>query len=1278
MEFHPDKCSVLTVQRSRKPTPEVAYTLHGQQLEHVSSTKYLGVTIQSDGKWDQHITSIANKANRTLGFLRRNLKIGSRRIKQMAYKVLVRPVLEYSACVWDPHDQNDCESLEKVQRRTARFALNRHRRTSSVEQMMHELKWTHLEQRRRTARLCMLYKIMNELVCVRCKQLAPAVTRSRRCHNKQLMRIPAKNEYRNMAFFPRTVRDWNGLPADAVLSPSLGTFSSKERNVIPESAPDNPAPSIKREIKSARQSSSDEEQVETKEALHAEIKARKRSLSSSESGDNSVPVSKAPKSRSDSRERKKHKKKKKKHKHKEDKRKKQHEGSTDRKQDKDSEEFWKNQTSKTFLQEIPGLTPEFAFRLDRKAEKSLWNYESVYKGYIARYRRATDKCLGNSSVQLSGKKEKIKAPSFRYYSKDNRKEIRKKGQTVPVDKRVEKKTAEYISVKEKDDGRQRSSGLVQTNPLGVLDDATSLYVQGKALATSEENGEQPVVDEMLERTAFYNRRLQEDPGNVKLWMEFVSFQDQVFQDDRFSTESVAKRRMRETFQPPRSCIEKKLAITDKALKANPSSLDLKLLKLEIEQDVSDSSALAKEWDDLLFVYAGDVRLWRHYLSFQQSRLATFTVGRVVKLYHRCFRTLIPILEDRVQVLKKSETMEEDLMGSTDEEEEQILQQDRPVWHTWLKMERLRQGVHWLPWRPDTDKGETEDDCEDLDRLVLYEDVAPVLLRLHRSASLSRLVRSFLDLLGLVQGERGGDGGGLHFRQFALTSLWQIPSASVIAVNIGVDSSWQPRAEVVTFVEEVLRQSAAYFSSYQRTGLNRQLLRLQTEKHGRRDVTALSERAAKEVRRFGKGLLKEVQNRNDLLLWDAYIRSEWAFGKFKDATSMLHTALTMFTTTAAGDDHAEMTGLFALYRTLAEIYLNFTPLELATLPGRKSSPPEAKNKVLSSYACLLERSQFRVPKGEAAPSAQTLRTRRKFQSMVADLLGDAASLSADSSATQHAVLLVNCFALFELCACGITEAVEVFDSALQVCTAASQKDNPPPVKLMYSELEKDLHQTLLSLLKNHTAVNVVSTSSFRSHLDRALSRFPNCAQFLCQFVEVELRTFMAWRLRRFFEAAGQDPVTVFPMLCAVLAELGRHAKLMAARRDQGQGEGVSDCGTVHRMRAACERGLGCKAAQHCPLLWRLYLAFEAQYGSLDRAKGVFYRALQSCPWAKVLYMDGAALFGAEQVQELVDLMTEKELRVQIPLEEVHLLLNSEPQGPEEGDTQEDQEEASDAS
>lgn len=46
----------------------------------------------------------------------------------------------------------------------------------------------------------------------------------------------------------------------------------------------------------------------------------------------------------------------------------------------------------------------------------------------------------------------------------------------------------------------------------------------------------------------------------------------------------------------------------------------------------------------------------------------------------------------------------------------------------------------------------------------------------------------------------------------------------------------------------------------------------------------------------------------------------------------------------------------------------------------------------------------------------------------------------------------------------------------------------------------------------------------------------------------------------------------------------------------------------------------------------------------------------------MYLDGAQLFGAEQFQELIDLLTEKELRVQIPQEEVELLMNSEPQEP----------------
>jgi hypothetical protein len=81
MKFHPDKCNVLRVTNKTQKT-EANYHLHGHTLELVTSAKYLGLTITNKLQWDQHIHNITAKANKTLGFLRRNLKIPSIRIKE--------------------------------------------------------------------------------------------------------------------------------------------------------------------------------------------------------------------------------------------------------------------------------------------------------------------------------------------------------------------------------------------------------------------------------------------------------------------------------------------------------------------------------------------------------------------------------------------------------------------------------------------------------------------------------------------------------------------------------------------------------------------------------------------------------------------------------------------------------------------------------------------------------------------------------------------------------------------------------------------------------------------------------------------------------------------------------------------------------------------------------------------------------------------------------------------------------------------------------------------
>ena len=133
-----DECNVLTISQKANPI-KFEYELHGQTLKSVNNAKYLGCLITSDLRWTNHINSICGKANKTLGFLHRNLNIGT--TKQNAYNSLVRPIVEYASTVWDPYTQKDIHTLEMVQRRGARYICNKHGNRSSVDTMLDTLKW---------------------------------------------------------------------------------------------------------------------------------------------------------------------------------------------------------------------------------------------------------------------------------------------------------------------------------------------------------------------------------------------------------------------------------------------------------------------------------------------------------------------------------------------------------------------------------------------------------------------------------------------------------------------------------------------------------------------------------------------------------------------------------------------------------------------------------------------------------------------------------------------------------------------------------------------------------------------------------------------------------------------------------------------------------------------------------------------------------------------------------------------------------------------------------
>ena len=146
MSFHPQKCQLLRITRKKSPV-KASYVIHGHTLAEADTAKYLGVSLHKHSSWSPHVNATAKKANGTRAFLQRNLRKAPTAVKMRTYESLIRPILEYSGVVWDPHTAQDVNKLEMVQRRYARYTSRDYGRTSSVTAMLKTLGWEPLAER---------------------------------------------------------------------------------------------------------------------------------------------------------------------------------------------------------------------------------------------------------------------------------------------------------------------------------------------------------------------------------------------------------------------------------------------------------------------------------------------------------------------------------------------------------------------------------------------------------------------------------------------------------------------------------------------------------------------------------------------------------------------------------------------------------------------------------------------------------------------------------------------------------------------------------------------------------------------------------------------------------------------------------------------------------------------------------------------------------------------------------------------------------------------------
>ncbi|XP_016045369.1 nuclear exosome regulator NRDE2 [Erinaceus europaeus] len=1095
------------------------------------------------------------------------------------------------------------------------------------------------------------------------------------------------------------------------------------------------------------------------------------SLKSESSGESDS----SKKLRQASRKKKKEKKKKRKHQHHKKTRRHEQPSSSDSNSDTDSEKGRSsrgirdhkkesekphqenNATADTgrrlvWLEDIQALTGD-TFRTDKKPDPANWEYKSLYRGDIARYKRKGDSCLGiNPKKQCiswegtSTQKKHSHKPVERYFTKKNVGLVNMDG--IAISGQTEPPSSEPVSFiplpSSEDVAHPVTSWL---NPLGIYDQSTTQRLQGHGPSEQEvkQQDAQPDRESALLKAKVeeFNRRVRETPRDIQLWMAFVAFQDEVMRSPGLYAIEEGEREKRK--RSLKLTLEKKLAILERAIESNQSSVELKLAKLKLCAEFWEPSSLVKEWQKLIFLHPNNTALWRRYLLFCQSQFSTFTVSKIHSLYGKCLSTLsavhdgsilshpaLPGTEEAMFALflqqchflrqaghtEKTISLFQAMVDFTffkpdsvkdlptkgqveffepfwdsgepragekgargwrawmhqqerggwviispDEEEDEPEDDDQeirdktlPRWQIWLAAERSRDQRHWRPWCPDKTKKQTEEDCEDPERQVLFDDIGQSLIRLSSPDLQFQLITAFLQFLGVPSGVSPPasclylamdensvfDHGLCDEKPLTFLDLSFSGISCVGRLDPWGCQRWTRghKQEGEEFIRNLFHLVMPLFSGKERSQLCFSWLLYETAKviwclHTKNKKRLKSQ--GKNCKKLAKNLLKEMENRNDFCLWRQYAHLEWLLGNMEEARKVFDTALSI----AGGRGLQDA--------DLCELSLLYAELEVELEPDLRRATPGRAVHILTRLA---ESRPYEPYSGQVL-AVHILKARKAYERALQDCLGESCVL-------HRLVSVVRCFLLFQYLTVGINAATQTYKQMFAKLKEAASvdgaglEDSAGP--RAPSRVLEAVTLTHTSLLRLHMKVSVYPLAPLRQALSEALTMYPSNPMLWRAYVQIQNKSHSASQTRRFFSAITRSTTALEPWLFAIEAEKMRRRLVETIQRIDGKEVHITipETGLTHRIKGLFENAIRSDSGSQCPLLWRMYLNFLVSLGNKERSKGVFYKALQNCPWAKVLYLDAVEYF-PDEMQEILDLMTEKELRVRLPVEELDLLL-----------------------
>ena len=153
---------MLLKSRHTQNTDNLNISLEGTQLEQVNSVRYLGVEVDANLNWELHVRNLCKSIAFKVHSLTRLRHTVNTHLLDTLYKTTIQPCFDYACSVWGNCSVTSRKALLRLQKRAARVVSNNFEYTNcNGEDIIKQLSWQTLEQRRDYYLACLMYKCVH-------------------------------------------------------------------------------------------------------------------------------------------------------------------------------------------------------------------------------------------------------------------------------------------------------------------------------------------------------------------------------------------------------------------------------------------------------------------------------------------------------------------------------------------------------------------------------------------------------------------------------------------------------------------------------------------------------------------------------------------------------------------------------------------------------------------------------------------------------------------------------------------------------------------------------------------------------------------------------------------------------------------------------------------------------------------------------------------------------------------------------------------------------------